>query len=144
MKPKKNKAINALNYELLSQEEKDKLFDYCDSMIEDKFREVSDAVINKDIKKLEELSGLETIKINKEIKEKTKRNVLDRGMNQTVAESVARSAVQSDQEDFATNALVYLEAQTRRHELLKQDKENFNNRKTFISALISRKNELEA
>ena len=100
---------NPKYYKYLSQVEKDILFDKISNKISDESRTISNAVISKDVDALNLLREMEHSKTKIEIAKKIKYNVLNKGVNQQTAESMANSEVQLHQNDTASNALMFLE-----------------------------------
>ena len=96
-------------YSLLDEKEKDKIFLEIEEYVKGKPKEVSDAVILGDTKKLEELSRTERKKVSEKIKKITEQNILERGCNKEVAESLAEKTVTMNKDDSATQALLFVE-----------------------------------
>lgn len=96
-------------FKFLSEEQKDVFFKNMESRLQGQYKRISDAVIAKDIQTLEEMSKNEQLKIAEEIKKETRINILERGVNRQLAETLSRSSVQIKQDDSATQALGYVE-----------------------------------
>lgn len=97
------------NYiKLLSEEQKDKFFEDMEGRLQGKYKEISDAVISRDIQTLEKMSKIEKQEITDKIKRETKNNILERGLNRQLAETLSKSSAQIKQDDSATQALVYI------------------------------------
>ena len=125
-------------YELLTEDKKDELFEFCKSRIKGKYKEVSDAVLNKDVQLLEEMATEEIEKIKREIKQRTKSNILDKGLSLTVAQGIAESATRIKQDDIACMALQFLKYKLFIKET-QQKTEREVNRKAFIKEIIAKK-----
>lgn len=127
------------NYiKFLSQEEKDEFFEKIKSLLQGKYKIISDAVISGDIQTLEKLSEDEQSEIAIKIKQGIKSNILERGVNSQLAENLSRSAVQIKQDDSATQALVYVERAKDRESQGRQTLGN-NKRKILLEACKSAK-----
>lgn len=96
-------------FNFLSKEQKDKFFSNMSGKLQGKYKAISDAVIAEDLQALEEMSQKEQLEISEKIKEGTRRNILERGVNSQLAETLSRSSVQIKQDDSATQALGYVE-----------------------------------
>lgn len=96
-------------FNLLSEEQRDKFFDDIEERLKGKYKEISDAVISRDMQTLEKMSQKEQAEIDNKIKEGIRSNILERGVNRQLAETLSRSSVQIKQDDSATQALVYIE-----------------------------------
>lgn len=99
---------NSSYYTFLSKKQKDDLFTSLKSRLKAKYKQINEAVIERDIDKLEELKDEEQKAINNKIKQETKNNVLNRGMNAELARNTAKDSVQITQDESATQALDYL------------------------------------
>ena len=95
-------------FELLSEEEKNDFFTKMKERLQGKYKEISDAVITEDINTLEKMSQEEKNKIDNEIEEGTRRNILERGINRQLAKTLSKNFVQIKQDDSATQALGYI------------------------------------
>lgn len=97
-------------FKFLSEEQKDEFFENIQERLQGKYKQISDAVISEDVQTLEEMSQKEQLEIAEKIKEKTRSNILERGVNsQSLAESLSRAYVRIKQDDSATQALGYVE-----------------------------------
>lgn len=96
-------------FKLLSEEQKDKLFEDMERRLQGKYKEISDAVISGNVQKLEEMSKKEQLEIAEKIKKGTRSNILERGLNRQLAETLSKNSVQIKQDDSATQALVYVQ-----------------------------------
>lgn len=96
-------------FKFLSEEQKDGFFRNMESRLQGKYKKISDAVIAEDVQTLEEMSQKEQSDIEKKIKEGTRSNILERGVNSQLAEALSRNSVQIKQDDSATQALGYIE-----------------------------------
>lgn len=96
-------------FKFLSKEQKDDFFRNMESKLQGKYKKISDAVIAEDVQTLEEMSQKEQSEIAKKIKEGTRSNILERGVNSQLAEALSRNSVQIKQDDSATQALGYIE-----------------------------------
>ena len=96
-------------YSLLDDTRKDEMFSGISETVQGKAREISDAVIGGDIRKLDEFAKIERNNISEEIKKITKQNILERGCNQEVAENLAKTSVGMSKDDSATQALMFVE-----------------------------------
>lgn len=96
-------------FKFLSEEQRDNFFSDIEGKLQGKYKDISDAVIAGDIQTLEEMSQEEQRKIREEIKEGTRNNILERGVNRQVAESLSENSVKIKQDDSATQALGYVE-----------------------------------
>ena len=94
-------------FKFLSEEQRDEFFSDVEGKLQGKYKDISDAVISEDIQILEEMSQKEQRKITEEIKEGTRKNILERGVNREVAETLSRSSAKIKQDDSATQALIY-------------------------------------
>lgn len=98
------------NYiKFLSEEQKDAFFKNIEGRLKGKYRIISDAVTSGDITTLEKLSEEEQSEIETKIKEGIRNNILERGCNMQLAETLSRNSVQIKQDDSATQALSYVE-----------------------------------
>lgn len=100
---------NSSYFKFLTQKQRDELFSNIEGRLQGKYRNISDAVISEDIQTLDEMSQKEQIEIAEKIKEGTRSNILDRGLNRQLAEALSRSSVKIRQDDSATQALGYVE-----------------------------------
>lgn len=100
---------NSNYFKFLSKEQKDEFFRNTESRLQGKYKKISDAVIMEDIQTLEEMSQKEQSEIEIKIKEGTRNNILEKGLNNQLAETLSRASVQIKQDDSATQALGYVE-----------------------------------
>lgn len=96
-------------FKFLSEEQKDEFFENIQGRLQGKYRQISDAVLSEDVQTLEEMSQKEQSEIVEKIKEGTRSNILERGVNSQLAETLSRSSVKIKQDDSATQALGYVE-----------------------------------
>lgn len=96
-------------FKFLSKEQKDEFFENIQGRLQGKYKQISEAVISEDIQTLEEMSQKEQSEIAEKIKEGTRSNILERGVNSQLAETLSRSSVKIKQDDSATQALGYVE-----------------------------------
>ncbi len=96
-------------YKFLSEEQKDEFFKVIEGKLHGKYKDISDAVVSGDIQTLEKMSKKEQQEISDKIKAGIRSNILERGVNSQLAESLSRSSVQIKQDDSATQALGYVE-----------------------------------
>lgn len=96
-------------FKFLSEEQRDEFFENIQVRLKGKYKEISDAVISEDVQTLEEMSQREQSEIAEKIREGTKSNILERGVNSQLAETLSRSSVKIKQDDSATQALGYVE-----------------------------------
>lgn len=96
-------------YKFLTEEQKDEFFRDMEGKLQGKYKEISDAVVSGDLKTLEEMSQKEQQEIAEKIKEGTMNNILEKGVNKELAETLSRNSVQIKQDDSATQALLYVE-----------------------------------
>ncbi len=96
-------------FKFLSEKQKDVIFRNIESRLQGKYKKISDAVISEDVQTLEEMSKSEQLEIAEKIKNETRRNILERGVNRQLAETLSRSSVQIKQDDSATQALGFVE-----------------------------------
>lgn len=102
-------------FKFLTEEQRDEFFRNIQGRLQGKYKEISEAVISEDMQTLEEMSKKEQLEIAEKIKEGTRSNILERGVNSQLAETLSRSSVKIKQDDSATQALAYVE--------IKRDKE---------------------
>ena len=100
---------NTEYYSLLDDEKKDDFFSRVSERIQGRYREISDLAVLGDAKKLENLADEERKKSSEEVVRITKQNVLNSGLNQEAASSLAETTVKMNKDDSATQALVYVE-----------------------------------
>lgn len=100
---------NPKYFKLLSEEQINKFFGDIEGRLQGKYKEISNAVISEDVQKLEEMSGKEQLEIAEKIRNGTRSNILERGLNRQLAETLSRNSVQIKQDDSATQALRYVE-----------------------------------
>lgn len=96
-------------FKFLSEEQRDEFFGNIQGRLKGKYKEISDAVISEDVQTLEEMSKIEQLEIAEKIKQGKRSNILERGVNSQLAETLSRSSVQIKQDDSATQALGYVE-----------------------------------
>ena len=96
-------------FNLLSEEQRDKFFEDIEGRLQGKYKEISEAVISEDVTKLEEMSEKEQLEIEEKVKKGIRSNILERGLNHQLAETLSRNSVQIKQDDSATQALVYVQ-----------------------------------
>lgn len=108
-----NEGVNFIKnpnyFKFLSEEQKDDFFRNMESRLQGKYKKISDAVIAEDVQTLEEMSQKEQSEIAEKIKAGTRSNILERGVNSQLAETLSRSSVKIKQDDSATQALEYVE-----------------------------------
>lgn len=108
-----NEGVNFIKnpnyFKFLSEEQKDDFFRNMESRLQGKYKKISDAVIAEDVQTLEEMSQEEQSEIAEKIKAGTRSNILERGVNSQLAETLSRSSVKIKQDDSATQALGYVE-----------------------------------
>lgn len=111
-------------FKFLSEEQKDKFFENIQGRLQGKYKQISDAVISGDIQTLEEMSKNEQLEIAEKIEEGIRRNILERGVNRQLAETLSISSVTRKQDDSATHALLYVERERNRKEPIIQETGN--------------------
>lgn len=96
-------------FKFLSQEQKDKFFTNIEGKLQGKYKIISEAVMSGDIQTLQNLSEEEQEKIKIETEREKKDNILQRGLNNQLAETLSISSVRIKQDDSATQAFRYIE-----------------------------------
>ena len=124
---------NPSYFKFLAKEQKDEFFEKIHGRLQGKYKQISDAVISEDIQTLEMMSQKEQAEIVEKVKEGTRNNILERGVNSQLAETLSRSSVKIRQDDSATQALGYVERKRDKEQPIMQNVRNARRKILFDS-----------